>query len=390
MTPSARISAAIAVLDQVLAGTPAEAALIRWSRDSRFAGSGDRAAVRDLVFDSLRRLRSRAALGGAFTGRGVMLGMLAEAGADPAAIFTGARFAPEPLDGVEAAHLADRPDLSRAEALDLPDWLMEPLEQSLGTQFQEVMNLMRDRAPVWLRVNEARATPAAVRAQLLREGITTEPAPSHGAALRVTDGARRVAGSGAMAEGLIELQDLSSQLAAAALPLAPGQRVLDYCAGGGGKVLALAGREPGAHYTAHDANPARMRDLPARAARAGASIALAGDGKLTGTFDLVLVDAPCSGSGTWRRTPDAKWRLTPDRLAELIDLQSEILDRAAPFVAAGGALAYMTCSLLEAENGAAIDGFLARNPDFSQRWHRRYLPPEASDGFFAALLIKKL
>ncbi|MDM7255156.1 MAG: RsmB/NOP family class I SAM-dependent RNA methyltransferase [Paracoccus sp. (in: a-proteobacteria)] len=390
MTPAARISAAISVLDHILAGTPAEAALIRWSRDSRFAGSGDRAAVRDLVFDSLRRLRSRAALGGARTGRGLMLGMLAEAGGDPAAIFTGARFAPEPLTKDEAAHLAARPALSRAEALDLPEWLMAPLEQSLGKQFQDVMGRMRDRAPVWLRVNEARATPAAVQAQLLREGITTEPAPSHGAALRVTEGERRVAGSGAMAEGLIELQDLSSQLAAAALPLAPGHRVLDYCAGGGGKVLALAGREPGARYTAHDANPARMRDLPARAARAGVHVALSDDGRLSGAFDLVLVDAPCSGSGTWRRTPDAKWRLTSERLTELIDLQADILDNAAPFVAAGGALAYMTCSLLMAENAGAIDSFLSRNSDFSECWRRRYLPPEASDGFFAALLIKKL
>lgn len=389
MSPEARISAAISILDEVLAGTPAEPALIRWARGSRFAGSGDRAAVRDLVFDSLRRLRSRAGLGGARTGRGLMLGMCAETGTDPATIFTGARFAPPPLSTAERAHLAALPELSEAEKLDLPDWIIPALQSSLGDDFQSVMAEMRNRAPVWLRVNPARVTPAEAQAALAAEGIATAPSGQLPTALRVSDGARRIAGSQALAQGMVELQDLSSQLAAAALPLAPGARVLDYCAGGGGKVLALAAREPGARYTAHDADAGRMRDLPARAARAGAKVVVARPGTLRGPFDLVVVDAPCSGSGTWRRTPDAKWRLTPDRLRELSEIQSEILDEAAALVAPGGALAYLTCSLLTAENEAALAGFTARQPEFALAWQTRHLPPTASDGFFASLLMKK-
>jgi 16S rRNA (cytosine967-C5)-methyltransferase len=158
--------------------------------------------------------------------------------------------------------------------------------------------------------------------------------------------------------------------------------VLDYCAGGGGKALALAAR--GAAVTAHDADPGRMRDLPARAARAGARVEI--EAAPAGAFDLVLCDAPCSGSGTWRRAPEAKWRLTPERLAALTELQAQILDQAAPLVAPGGALAYATCSLLEAENGAQTADFLARHPGWQLENERRLTPLEGGDGFYLALL----
>lgn len=388
MTPEARISAAISILDEVLAGTPAEPALIRWARSSRFAGSGDRAAVRDLVFDSLRRMRSRTVLGGAKSGRGLMLGMCREAGLDPDEIFSGQGFAPPPLTDDEIAHLQRDLTISEGEALDLPDWILPDLHESLGKDFQSVMGTMRDRAPVWLRVNTARFSPADAQAMLAADGIRTEPSQRLPSALRVTEGARRIAGSSALTKGAVELQDLSSQLAAAALPLTKDARVLDYCAGGGGKVLALAAREPEATYFAHDADPARMRDLPGRASRAGAKVTLAPTAKLRGPFDLVVVDAPCSGSGTWRRTPDAKWRLTPHRVAELIEIQSKILDDVAGLVKVGGAISYLTCSFLRAENEDVLKNFLGRRPDFSLQWQVRHGPLTAGDGFFASLLIK--
>jgi len=382
MTPAARAEAAIIVLDQILAGQPAEAALIRWARGSRFAGSGDRAAVRDLVYDSLRRLRSRAALGGALSGRGLLLGMCREEGTDPATIFTGDRHAPAPLTEAE---LGEGRAPSGPEAMDLPDWILPLWSAALEEEAAPVAAAMRDRAPLWLRANTLRATPEKALEALREDGIEAERAPDLASALRVTEGGRRVAGSRAYRDGLVELQDLSPQLACAALPRAAA--VLDYCAGGGGKALALAAA--GARrVVAHDADADRMADLPARARRAGARIEVAAPGKVRGQFDLVLTDVPCSGSGTWRRTPDAKWRLDPVGLDRLTGLQARILDEAAGFVAPGGHLAYMTCSLFDEENAAQVAAFGERS-DFGVVEERRFTPLDASDGFYLALMRRR-
>lgn len=377
MTPAARISAAIGVLDQVLQGAPAEQALLRWSRASRFAGSGDRAAVRDLVFDALRRRDTLAALGGGPGGRGLMIGLCRETGEDLAAIFTGEGHAPVPLTEAERAGHAVPGD-------NLPDWLRPQWRRALGTDADAVAAAMGQRAPVWLRHNPQRAGLAQALTALAADGIETVPDPRLTSALRVISGARRVASGRAYGEGMVELQDLSPQLACAELPCAPGMRVLDYCAGGGGKALALAARNPELRIEAHDAEPDRMRDLPVRARRAGAAITLTA--RPSGHYGLVVADVPCSGSGTWRRQPDAKWRLTPERLEQLRRIQASILDRAAGLVAAKGHLAYMTCSLLTAENDAQIQAFLQRNQGFALVQERLWTPLTASDGFFLALL----
>lgn len=383
MTPAARAAAAIQILDAILRGEPAEAQLTRWARGSRFAGSGDRAAVRDLIYDTLRRRRTRAALGGADSGRGLILGALREAGTDPAAIFTGEGHAPAPLTPAEAA--GGRAPTA-AEATDLPDWIAQALSADLGPDFPLLTEALRDRAPVWLRVNLARATPEAARAALAAEGIEAEPDPRCATALRVTAGERRIQSSAPYRDGLVELQDLSPQMACAALEVTRGTTVLDHCAGGGGKSLALAAR--GAQVTAWDASPARMRDLPARAARAGVRIRVAGTGGPRGQFDLVVTDVPCSGSGTWRRTPDAKWRLTHEDLGRLTRTQAEILDRAAAHVRPGGTLAYMTCSLLARENAEQVARFLAQHPEFRLQEAVTWTPLTASDGFFLARLLR--
>lgn len=382
MTPGARLAAAIEVLDRVLAGAPAEQALLRWSRASRFAGSGDRAAVRDLVFDALRKRDSLAALGGALSGRGLVLGSLRASGDDPARFFTGEGHAPAPLSEAE---LAATPPATLPD--DLPDWLRPLWQASLGPAAAETAHAMRERAPVWLRVNIARLAPDAAAAALAAEGVATEASPLLPSALRVTEGERRLSRSAPYRDGLVELQDLSAQLASAVPPLSAGARVLDFCAGGGGKSLALAAREPAARIFAHDALAQRMADLPARAARAGAAITVMPRPK--GAFDLVVTDVPCSGSGTWRRNPDAKWRLTPAALDELLALQARILDAAAPHVAPGRHLAYMTCSVLADENDRQIEAFLQRTPGFALSDRRLWTPLEASDGFFLALLQRQ-
>ncbi|MBU3032065.1 RsmB/NOP family class I SAM-dependent RNA methyltransferase [Paracoccus marinaquae] len=378
MTPAARMAAAIGVLDRVLGGLPAEQALLRWSRASRFAGSGDRAAVRDLVYDALRRRNSLAARGGSLSGRGLMIGHLRDAGLDTGAVFTGQGHAPLPLteDELGAGHDGEVPDL--------PDWLLPHWRDALGERADQVARAMGQRAPVWLRVNPLRGSVTDAIDLLAAEGIEIRQDARLATALCVTSGERRVAQSRPYRDGLVELQDLSPQLACAQLPLAAGDRVLDFCAGGGGKTLAVAGRQAGLRLFAHDADPGRMRDLPLRAERAGVDVEPMQHPQ--GHFDLVIADVPCSGSGTWRRSPDAKWRLTPEALAALIATQAGILGRTAGLVSPGGHLAYMTCSVLDEENDLQIDAFLARHAAFSRVARYLWTPIEAGDGFFLSLL----
>ncbi|WP_028029772.1 RsmB/NOP family class I SAM-dependent RNA methyltransferase [Gemmobacter nectariphilus] len=380
MTPGARVAASISVLDRVLAGEPAEKALVNWARSSRFAGSGDRAAVRDHVFDALRRMRSAAALGGAATGRGLMLGVLRAQGVDPAALFTGDGHAPAPVSAAETP----RP-MTELEALDCPDWLAPQMRESLGADFVPVMQALQSRAPVFLRVNLRKATVTRAQAVLQTEGIGTRPHPLAATALEVTSGARRIAASASYREGLVELQDAASQAVVQALPLADGMRVLDYCAGGGGKSLAMAGQAK-VDLTAHDADQRRMADLAPRAARAGVRVKTVETAALSGGYDLVLADAPCSGSGAWRRSPEARWRLDAARLEALNAAQDAVLDAAAAQVAPGRWLAYATCSLLACENAARVAAFLARAPRFALQRELRLTPLDGGDGFYLALL----
>lgn len=378
MTPGARLAAAITVLDRVLAGEPAEKALTNWGRASRFAGSGDRAAVRDIVFDALRRKRSAAALGGGVTGRGLVLGLCRAAGQE--ALFSGEGHAPAvpgPLDAGRAAE--------GAEALDLPDLLIPMLRASLGDQLEPVAKALRLRAPVFLRVNRAKGTMEQGIAALAAEGITALAHPLAEAALQVTGQARKLQTSAAYLGGLVELQDASSQAVVEALPLGGGMRVLDHCAGGGGKTLAMAARA-GLRLYAHDIAPRRMVDLPERARRAGAEVTLTDQPEAEAPFDLVLVDAPCSGSGSWRRDPEGKWALTPARLAGLVAEQASILDRAAAMVGGGGALAYVTCSLLAGENAGQVERFLMRATGWAVETERSFLPTRGGDGFYLCVL----
>jgi len=253
------------------------------------------------------------------------------------------------------------------------------------------MAALRNRAPAFLRANRRRGGRAVAQAALLAEGIVAQPHLLAAQALEVTKNPRKVQTSGAYAEGLVELQDAASQAVVAALPLRTGMRVLDYCAGGGGKTLAM-GDTTDVSLFAHDISPARLADLPRRAARAGLAVTLLDRAGCAAAapFDLVLVDAPCSGSGAWRRSPEAKWRLTPARLAELCALQAELLQQSAAFVAPGGGLAYATCSMLYAENEAAVAAFLLVSSDWAVISRQRWSPLQGGDGFFLAVLQKTI
>jgi 16S rRNA (cytosine967-C5)-methyltransferase len=381
MTPAARVQAAIEILDQVLVGAPAEKALTGWARRSRFAGSKDRAAVRDHVFDALRRRNSAAFVGGGLTGRGLMIGVLRQDQADLDAVFTGEGYAPAALSADEqSVPVGDPP-------LDVPDWLETPMRDSLGAAFEDNVAALRGRAPVILRVNLRKATVAQAQELLAEDGIETLTMALVDTALEVTEGARRIKNNAAYLDGLVELQDASSQASVAALSFSKGMKVLDYCAGGGGKTLAMAGRAE-AQFFAHDALEHRMTDLPARAKRAGVKVQVVKTPKDKAPYDLVLCDVPCSGSGTWRRTPDAKWRFRPEDLAELERVQAEILEQSKELVASDGALVYATCSVLTAENTAQIEQFVQNNPSWEIDWQRQFLLSEGGDGFFGAILRK--
>jgi len=386
MTPAARVAAAIDILDAIQGGQPAEQALTRWARASRFAGSKDRAAVRDHVFDVLRHWRSDALRGGGETGRARMIGRLRAEGIDPATLFTGEGHAPKPLTADETTAGTVPEELGAR--WNLPDWLLPLWQDSLGDAAAETAQALTDRAPVSVRVNIARTSRADAAQALLADAVQTVENPRAPTALTVWDGARRIRQSKAYLDGLVELQDASSQAAVAALT--GSGRALDLCAGGGGKALALAAL--GWDVTAHDIDARRMRDVPARADRGGHRIALCPPDalKTAGTFDLVFVDAPCSGSGTWRRTPEAKWALTQPRLTALEGMQRDVLETALSHVTSTGKIVYATCSVLMAENEAQVTAFCNRHPDWHVTAQTCWPVDPWGDGFFAAHLTREV
>ncbi|WP_417249219.1 RsmB/NOP family class I SAM-dependent RNA methyltransferase [Celeribacter sp.] len=393
MTPAARLSAAIELLDTVLSGANAERSLTNWARGNRYAGSKDRRAIRDHVFDALRRLRSYAWLGGAgdaipagqVTGRQVILGALIAQGIDPDTFFNESRFAPAPLTEGERAAIASLEAAPRGVALDCPDWLLPLYEEALGEDAEAVLDLIRQRSPVFLRVNRTRATIGHAIEMLEVDGISALPHPLSEGALKVTEGANGVARSQAYLTGAVELQDAGAQAALDRVPTQDGWRVLDYCAGGGGKALALAARG-GLDVTAYDIDPSRMQDIGPRASRAGVTIATARKADLAPAYDLIVADVPCSGSGSWSRAPQAKWQLTPERLDDLTETQAQILRDIAPRLAKGGVLAYITCSLFDRENGAQIAAFITAHPDFTLESSEMISPLRGGDGFYVAVL----
>lgn len=399
MTPGARLATAADILDLVLEGEPAGLTLTNWGRKNRFAGSRDRAAIRDIVFDCLRQKQSLAHAAGSETGRGLVLAYVAASGTPLDTIFDGAGYNPAPLNAVEQARFAGNaapepapdpaPDPVR---LNYPAFLDAELRRSLGADFEAVLSAMTTRAPVDLRVNQRKARLPVAVAALKGDDIDVVPVADVPTALRVTKNQRRIGNSVAYREGLVELQDASSQAVALFAGAAKGMRVLDYCAGGGGKALALHDAMGGTGtVVAHDIAQIRMNDLPKRAARAGARITVAMPGHpalMPESFDLVFVDAPCTGTGSWRRTPDAKWRMTQKDLDKALAAQATILRRAADFVAPGGVLTYATCSMLASENQDQITAFLAETPEFRHDGAIFLTPLTTGDGFFAARLLR--
>ncbi len=382
MTPAARAAAAIEVLTDIeTRRRPAADAMKDWGLAHRFAGSGDRAAISSLVYDALRRKSSSAWIVGEAGPRAEVLGALRQTrGLDAdaiAALFSGDGHAPEKLTEAERARLAAA-DLSGAPAHvagDFPEWLAPQLEASFGASAADEGRALAERAPVDLRVNLLKANRDKALSALAY--LAPEPTPFSPVGLRIAvrqDGrAPPLASDPAYVKGLVEVQDEGSQIAALIAGAKPGMQVLDLCAGAGGKTLALAAAmgNQGQIYAA-DPDPRRLAPIFARLARSGARNVQVRAPKgqtdvlpdLKGRCDLVLIDAPCTGSGAWRRNPDAKWRIRPGALEQRVKDQDETLESAVRFVKRGGRLVYVTCSVLRAENEDRIAAFLERHDDF--------------------------
>lgn len=383
MTPAARLQAAIEVVTAIIdERRPAPDALKAWGQAHRFAGSGDRAAIGGLVYDALRRKASSAYVMGADTPRAIVLGMLKrERRLDADAIAklaSGAQYAPAGLSDDERARL-DGASLDGAPAHvagDYPEWLDDAFAQSFGDARAEEGAALASRAPLDLRVNTLKADRDKALAMLA--DLKPEPTPWSPWGLRIALAADAKAppihAEPAFLKGLVEVQDEGSQLAALFSGAKPGEQVLDLCAGAGGKTLALAAMmENKGQLFATDDDKRRLAPIHDRLARSGARNVQVRTPKsvhteiddLKGRMDLVLIDAPCTGTGAWRRNPDAKWRMRPGALEQRTKEQADILDRAVGFLKPGGRIVYITCSLLDAENGAQVRGFLARHPEFT-------------------------
>jgi 16S rRNA (cytosine967-C5)-methyltransferase len=387
MTPAARVQSSIEILDTILSGMATEQALTRWARANRFAGSKDRAALRDLVFSAIRCRSSFAFLGGSGTGRGLMIGSLIAENANIDEMFCGLGYAPEPLTDDERSTLKSPEDVPDDIAVDLPDWIWAKFQEDLGDSAAETAKVLRNRAPVFLRVNLKKCTQSQAVDLLKAEEIDVRPHSLSDTALEVTTNPRRIALSKAYTSGFVELQDTASQAVCDFLELPNAGRILDYCAGGGGKSLAMAARTE-ADIFAHDAHSSRMSDLPSRAERASISLNILDEIPNGAQFDLVLCDVPCSGSGSWRRSPDGKWGLSKESLADLNATQTQILTEAAKLVKPHGELAYATCSVFACENRDRVDAFIFANPDWSVISDRQFLPQQGGDGFYIARLTR--
>ncbi|MGB1236302.1 MAG: RsmB/NOP family class I SAM-dependent RNA methyltransferase [Planktomarina sp.] len=374
MTPGARVQAAIDILEAHLGGLSVEQSLTSWARGSRFAGSKDRAAIRDHVFQAVRCRRSAGAWPDAVA-RMWIAGSLHVNNVECDRLFNGQGHAPEPLSDFERRLLSA---LSPAVP-NVPEWIVDRINEDLDDDAAAVLAAFNDRAPVCLRVNSKRSDPDAALAALADEDIIAISNSLSPSALTVVEGERKIALSRCYQDGFVELQDAASQAVCDVVPVQG--TLLDYCAGGGGKSLALAAR--GAVVHAYDVNVKRMADIGPRSERAGVQVGRF-DPKRAIKFDTVFCDVPCSGSGSWRRSPEAKWALTPEDLTRYVDLQRQVLTDSVQFMKPAGQFSFATCSVFRVENQGNVEWLLQQFPNLTATDQKQFLPDANGDGLFIA------
>jgi 16S rRNA (cytosine967-C5)-methyltransferase len=412
MTPAARVQAAIDILEAIATtDQPLDRLLRDWFRTRRYAGSKDRASIAARVFAIQRH---RASLGWRMkseTPRALAIASLLADGDTAEAYFTGGGYGPSALTDAERVAIAttpvgEPPVRVRAE---FPAFLEAELVRAFGADLLDEMVELQQRAPVDLRVNTLKRQRGEVLAALKARGFSAEPTPFSPVGIRIPsgEGSAELGRSAMFESGAFEFQDEAAQIASLLCQAKPGERMLDLAAGAGGKSLALAATmQNQGEIIACDIRQPVLQQLAARASRAGATnikTYLIEKEPPEGPFDAVMVDAPCSGSGTWRRQPELRWRLTPEVLRTRMALQDKLLDQAATCVRPGGRLIYATCSILPCENDERVGAFLSRHRQFAlrpctQAWLGA-VPPGmdrffkasprtmGTDGFFAAIFI---
>jgi 16S rRNA (cytosine967-C5)-methyltransferase len=408
MRQAGRVQAAIDILHEILTRhRPASEALKDWGKAHRFAGSGDRHAIGTLVYDSLRQKSMSALQGGGETSRAIVLGTL-RAGwklrTEEIAALAQEQHGPSPLSTEEQAALSTVHASKPAQvAGNIPQWLMPEFEKLFGEHAAAEGEALAQRAPVDLRVNTLKSDRAAMLAALSRFGAIAGPFISTSIRLAAPGPDQKhtnVEAEPAHGMGWFEVQDTASQIAAALSGVRPGETVADICAGAGGKTLALAAlMQNQGKLIAHDRDRHRLRPIFERITRSGASCieVLAADqanGLANASFDCVVIDAPCSGTGAWRRKPETKWKLTQKTLDQRIKDQQAVLDWGAKLVKPGGRLVYITCSILPCENTEQVSRFLANDTSFriipyTEQWKVEIGgdAPDSADGSQQTLLL---
>ena len=379
----------IEILDTYLNEAKIDFVLRKWAIKHRFAGSSDRRKIKDIIFDIIRQKKSCEHVGGGFSGRNLLIGYLKLKGTELSSVFDNSKFGPEELTIKEQNINVDFSNLSNIYELDFPSWLIPILRRSLLNEFSNVVKTLRNRSHIQLRVNLKKISRLNAMKKLQKNNIECEINELCSTALNVLNGAQHILTSPCFENGFVELQDAGSQLVSELIEINYNDKVLDMCAGAGGKSLAIScGAELDATYFAWDINFDRMKDIDARSKRAGVKIEKVIKLSSKSVYNKIIIDAPCSGSGSWRRDPEGKWRLDEDILDNYVKTQKELILKGLKLLAPRGQILYITCSILDIENGKLIDDLISSVLSLKLVRSISLVPSSKSDGFYGAVLEK--
>ena len=379
----------IEILDTYLDEAKINFVLRKWAIKHRFAGSSDRRKIKDIIFDIIRQKKSCEHVGGGFSGRNLLIGYLKLKGTELSSVFDNSKFGPKELTIKEQNINVDFSNLSNIYELDFPSWLIPILRRSLQSEFNNVVKALRNRSNVQLRVNLKKISRLNAIKKLKKNNIECEINELCSTALNVLSGAQHILTSPCFENGFVELQDAGSQLVSELIEINYNDKVLDMCAGAGGKSLAIScGAELDATYFAWDVNFDRMKDIDARSKRAGVKIEKVIKLSSKSFYNKIIIDAPCSGSGSWRRDPEGKWRLDEDILENYVKTQKELILKGLKLLAPRGQILYITCSILDIENGKLIDDLISSVLSLRLVRSISLVPSSKSDGFYGAVLEK--
>ena len=400
MRQDAQANAAISILDDFLDGKNLNSILFNWTKNNRYAGSSDRESIRNIVFDILRVKKT-------FTfvlekekqpinGRALVFLHSVFYALNLNDIFTGQKYGPEKLSIFEKEFLKiSKENIKECFGVvdNIPDFLTAEFKRSLGRKFKNAMRLLEKRAPISIRVNPLKSDISSILECLSLEGIEGKKSKIVRYGIDIIGNPRRLTQIQAFKDGCFEVQDLHSQKIIEDLPLDEHTKVLDYCAGAGGKILSIACSLKGnGKFYIHDIDEKKLKEADLRAERAGVKFKRLEVEKLQNhrcSFDYIVTDVPCSGSGAWRRNPQQKWRITPESMNEILTRQTVILDEVKDLLKKNGCIFYITCSLLKIENEELIENFLMDNKHFRLLNKKNITIDDSGDGFFCAVLQKK-